>query len=49
MKFVNGELQTPLMQPYKGTYDLTMVLSVSPVFAHAPSKKGFIGFAIDFG
>ena len=46
--YVNGALQNPLMQPYKATCDLSMVPSVSPVFAHAPAEKGLASFAIDF-
>lgn len=46
--FVNNGLQTPFMPACKATCDLSMVPSVSPVFAHAPSEKGFTSFAIDF-
>ncbi|XP_008782907.2 ADP,ATP carrier protein 1, mitochondrial-like [Phoenix dactylifera] len=46
--YVSSGLQTPLMPACKATYDLSMVSSVSPVFAHAPSEKGFASFAIDF-
>lgn len=31
VNYVNGDLQTSLMQPYRGTCDLPMVSSVSPV------------------
>ena len=47
-KYVNGGLRNSLIQPYSGTGDLSMVPSVSPVFAHAPAEKGFTSFAIDF-
>ncbi|XP_073099113.1 ADP,ATP carrier protein 1, mitochondrial isoform X1 [Elaeis guineensis] len=41
----NGSLQNPLLQVSSASYDLPML---TPVSAHAPSEKGFAGFAVDF-
>ncbi|KAG1363851.1 ADP,ATP carrier protein 1, mitochondrial-like [Cocos nucifera] len=46
--YVNGGLQNPLMQVSSANCDHPVLTPVSPVFAHAPSEKGFAGFAIDF-
>ncbi|KAM7279694.1 hypothetical protein ACFE04_006828 [Oxalis oulophora] len=38
-----GNFSSPVFQ-----YPMTQTCRASPVFAHAPSEKGFAGFAIDF-
>ncbi|XP_058102905.1 ADP,ATP carrier protein 3, mitochondrial-like [Magnolia sinica] len=46
--YVNGGLQSPLLQAFQGNGLRGLSLVSSPVFVQAPSEKGATGFLIDF-
>lgn len=46
--FTNGRYTNGGLQSRQLSHSLSFVNPMSPVFVHAPSEKGFAGFAIDF-
>ncbi|KAK4800456.1 hypothetical protein SAY86_020943 [Trapa natans] len=47
--YTNAAFQYPAVPACRASTDLSLVASsASPMYAHAPSEKGFAGFAIDF-